>query len=301
VNEVYIDGLAMLKLVKHCRNALPRMVAGSLLGLDKGSTLEVTHCFPFPAPYDKDEYGIGLDGTETINDLSLDGEEYQMEMMKMLREVNVDNNCVGWYKSIYVGSFCQTPLVETQVSYQENLSDNCVVLLYDPIATCKLNVRAYQLSEQFITSYRAKSNAFLSPSSILTELPLRIRNPGLITSLLFDIHSMQLQFPSSALCRSDAPLESYLEHCCQWVDDLVEEQNKFQSYLRHMERRWQSKRKPEGEHEDLDTQSWKNTTRPMRLDLLLITDQIRQYCTRIGAHSVSAFSKLHMSSAEGGK
>ena len=95
------------------------MVAGSLLGLDRGSILEVTHCFPFPAPDDKDEHGDGSDLSDPNHDPSLDGEEYQMEMMKMLREVNVDNNCVGWYKSIYLGSFCQTPLVETQVNYQE--------------------------------------------------------------------------------------------------------------------------------------------------------------------------------------
>ena len=90
------------------------MVAGSLLGLDKGSILEVTHCFPFLAPRSQDDYE-DIGGTEE----DVDGEEYQMEMMKMLREVNVDNNCVGWYKSIYAGSFCQTPLVETQFSYQD--------------------------------------------------------------------------------------------------------------------------------------------------------------------------------------
>ena len=51
------------------------MVAGSLLGLDQGSILEVTHCFPFPAPSDRDEYVEPSDlgnGNEDI-----DGEEYQ--------------------------------------------------------------------------------------------------------------------------------------------------------------------------------------------------------------------------------
>ena len=207
------------------------MVAGSLLGLDQGSILEITHCFPFPAPSDRDVYG-DVDVGDSTEDL--DGEEYQMEMMKMLREVNVDNNCVGWYKSIYVGSFCQTPLVETQFSYQENLSDNCVVLLYDPIETGKgtLNVKAYQLSEQFISSYRAKSNAFVPPSSILVELPLRIRNPGLITAFLFDLNGLGLLKKESVFdTKGPATLERYLEHCCQWVDDLVEEQGKFQYYL----------------------------------------------------------------------
>jgi translation initiation factor 3 subunit H len=277
------------------------MVAGSLLGLDQGSILEVTHCFPFPAPKSRD-YGDGIDLEDSIEDL--DGEEYQMEMMKMLREVNVDNNCVGWYKSIYVGSFCQTPLVETQFSYQENLSDNCVVLLYDPIATGKgfLNVKAYQLSEQFIMSYRAKSNSFVAPSSILVELPLKICNPGLITAFLYDLHAsgqLKTQLALDDDINDAAPLECYLEHCCQWVDDLVEEQGKFQYYLRNIERhkdqvRWHNKRKAEGEHDDADAPTWKNTTQPPRLDSLLIANQIQQYCTQINTHCTCALSKLHL-------
>jgi len=304
VDEVQIDGLALLKLVKHCRDSLPKMVAGSLLGLDQGSILEVTHCFPFPTPKSREDYGDGLEVGDGSDDL--DGEEYQMEMMKMLREVNVDNNCVGWYKSIYVGSFCQTPLVETQFSYQENLSDNCVVLLYDPIEGGRgvMNLKAYQLSEQFITSYRAKSNAFVAPSSILVELPLKVKNPGLITAFLYDLHvsgQLKKQYPVNDLNPNDSvPLEHYLEHCCQWVDDLVEEQSKFQYYLRNVERqkdqlRWHNKRKAEVEQDDADSLTWKNTTQPPRLDSLLIANQIHQYCTQINAHSTCALSKLHLS------
>jgi len=303
VSEVRIDGLALLKLIKHCRDALPKMVAGSLLGLDQGSILEVTHCFPFPAPQEKDEFSeTSNPANAAANDM--DGEDYQMEMMKMLREVNVDNNCVGWYKSIYVGSFCQTPLVETQFNYQENLSDNCVVLLYDPIETGKgkLSVKAYQLSEQFITSQQAKLNSFLPPSSILVELPLRMRNPGLITTFLFDsqrfptrsLHSRNIDFVS----RAAPPLECYFEHCCQWVDDLVEEQSKFQFYLRTIERnkdqaRWHNKRKTDADDE-VDAPNWKATIHPPRLDSLLITNQIQQYCSRIGCHSICAFAKLQL-------
>merc|ERR1711966_540792 len=118
-----------------------------------GGCLEITHAFPFPEPHDdKGDVVKTSDDAANVDEeaAALDGHEFQIEMMKMLREVNVDNNCVGWYKSIYVGSFCQTPLVETQFSYQENLSDNCVVLLYDPVESSRgvLNLKAYQLSEQ---------------------------------------------------------------------------------------------------------------------------------------------------------
>jgi len=280
--------------------ALPKMVAGSLLGLDKGSILEVTHCFPFLAPRSQDDYE-DIGGTEE----DVDGEEYQMEMMKMLREVNVDNNCVGWYKSIYAGSFCQTPLVETQFSYQDNLCNNCVVLLYDPSAICngKLSVKAYQLSEQFITSYRAKSNSFVSPSSILVQLPLKVRNSSLITALLHDINeSRQLKMWLNLVDQNTEcanPLERHLEHCCQWVDDLIEEQAKFQYYLRNIERfkdhaRWLSQRRVDINDEEDDAPMWKNATSPPRLDSLLIANQLKQYCLEINRYSAFVLSKLQL-------
>jgi hypothetical protein len=38
----------VLKIIKHCRENLPELVTGQLLGLDVNSTLEVTNSFPFP-------------------------------------------------------------------------------------------------------------------------------------------------------------------------------------------------------------------------------------------------------------
>lgn len=33
-------------------------------------------------------------------------------------QVNVDNNCVGFYQSMYLGSFCTQTLIDNQFSYQ---------------------------------------------------------------------------------------------------------------------------------------------------------------------------------------
>lgn len=38
----------ILKIIKHCQEFSPALVTGQLLGLDVGSILEVTNCFPFP-------------------------------------------------------------------------------------------------------------------------------------------------------------------------------------------------------------------------------------------------------------
>ena len=132
LDALHLDGLVVLKIIKHAHENWPDEVNGSLLGLDIGTILEVTNSFPYPQPVETEDGNL-LEG-------QMEADEYQMEMMKMLREVNVDNNCVGWYKSMHLGSFCQTPLIETQFAYQETLSDNCVVLLYDPIQTAHGNL-----------------------------------------------------------------------------------------------------------------------------------------------------------------
>src|SRR5271169_2553586 len=77
-----------LKIVKHAKESMPYLVTGQLLGLDIGTNLEVTNCFPFPSRGEREEQE-DPDSESVV--------EYQWEMMKCLRDVNVDNNTVGWY------------------------------------------------------------------------------------------------------------------------------------------------------------------------------------------------------------
>ncbi len=83
-----------MKIIKHAKDNLPYLVTGQLLGLDFGAKLEVTDCFPFPN-----------NSAESDEAAEADSVQYQWEMMKCLREVNIDNNTVGWYQSAYLGSF----------------------------------------------------------------------------------------------------------------------------------------------------------------------------------------------------
>ncbi len=131
VREVHIDGLAVLKLVRHCNESLPTMVAGSLLGLDVDGILEVTYAYPFPASKSDGGGGRGEDSGENNHRDDIDGNDYQLEMMKMLREVNVDNNCIGWYQSMYLGTMFTSDVISCQYSYQsaEELSDNTIVIM----------------------------------------------------------------------------------------------------------------------------------------------------------------------------
>jgi hypothetical protein len=55
--------------------------------------------------------------------------QYQMEMMKNLRHVNIDHLHVGWYQSTNLGSFINRALLESQFIYQHSIEES-VVLIY---------------------------------------------------------------------------------------------------------------------------------------------------------------------------
>lgn len=48
LSKVQLSGHVVLKIAKHCKECMPALVTGQLLGLDVGQTLEVTDSFPFP-------------------------------------------------------------------------------------------------------------------------------------------------------------------------------------------------------------------------------------------------------------
>ena len=96
---VQLDGLVLLKIINHSKEAMPDVVTGQLLGLDIGQKLEVTNSFASPL-------GLSDDAADA----------YQVEMMKHLRTVNVDNNVVGWYQSAYLGTFFDQVSDETKQS-----------------------------------------------------------------------------------------------------------------------------------------------------------------------------------------
>ena len=52
---VQLDGLVLMKLIKHCSENVPDVVTGQLLGLDVDDKLEVTNCFPVPMDADNDD------------------------------------------------------------------------------------------------------------------------------------------------------------------------------------------------------------------------------------------------------
>jgi len=314
LNVVQLDGLVVLKIIKHCKENLPELVTGQLLGLDVGNTLEVTNCFPYPSK--------SADEDEESPDSTMGGAEYQIEMMRCLREVNVDNNTVGWYSSTYMGSFINEGSIETQYNYQDKINKKCVMIVYDPLKAAQgiLSLKAYRLTVAFMELYKSQSftkdslsKGNVSYDDIFEEIPVKIHNSSLITAFLTELEeqgTMESDFDRLDLSTNPF-MERNLEFLIECLDDLGVEQNKFQYHQRAVQRQqaqqsaWLQKRRQDNAalklkgdeplpETDPSNPIFKPPQEPSRLESLLITNQINNYCKQINHFAGNSFTKIFL-------
>ncbi|XP_010187439.1 PREDICTED: eukaryotic translation initiation factor 3 subunit H [Mesitornis unicolor] len=173
----------VLKIIKHYQEEGQgnEVVQGVLLGLVVDDRLEITNCFPFPQ--------------HTEDDADFDEVQYQMEMMRSLRHVNIDHLHVGWYQSTYYGSFVTRALLDSQFSYQHAIEES-VVLIYDPIKTAQgsLSLKAYRLTPKLMEvckekdfSPEALKKANIAYENMFEEVPIVIKNSYLINVMLWEL------------------------------------------------------------------------------------------------------------------
>ncbi|ORY01099.1 hypothetical protein K493DRAFT_335102 [Basidiobolus meristosporus CBS 931.73] len=343
VEVVQLDSLVALKILKHSRENYPSPVTGSLLGLDVNGTLEVSNCFPFPSSYSNDDADGRIPYCNSQNEYLTDnpflGEQYQLDMMRCLRDVNVDNNSVGWYQSTYRGAFMNQSLIERQYNYQVSFGNKSVVIIHDVDRASQGNasLRAFRLSESFMEAYKEKkftseilSQLKLSYENILEELPVAIRNSNLVNAMLYEMEDVDT-IPTNSFnpeylkefTDKIAPLtpnfdvlelslnpfvEKNLECLIDSIEEHASEQGNFQYWQRSVAREQAkiqqhlSKRKAENAsrvaagqkplpEEDINT-LFKLPQEPSRLESMLITSQISEYCKQVNQFSGPALGKL---------
>lgn len=213
-----------MKIIKHCSQRFPTTATGALVGMDVNGTLEITNTFPFPIieiPPEAHYEGQHIN-TAAAAPRAKANTGYQAEMIRMLREVNIDAQSIGWYTSANMGNFCNINFIENQYYYQKDLNERTVALVNDVSRSSQgaLSLRAFRLSPQFMTAY--KENKFTTEKSvvlpalddgskadlvsslqksnlryqdILVELPVQIHNSHLITTFL---HQMPMP-PSKSI------------------------------------------------------------------------------------------------------
>merc|ERR1711915_466128 len=308
INVVQLEGLALMRIIKHCHEegaGNTEVAQGVLLGLVVDDRLEVTNCFPFPRHGDVDE------------------EDYQLEMMRHLRKVNVDHLSVGWYQSTQLGNFITTQLLESQYSYQTSIEES-VVLIYDPIKTARgfLSIKAYRLTPEAISVVQERDytpetlkKMKLGYDSIFQEIRVVIKNSHLVNTLLCELYEMM---PSSQGQQfldlgTMSTLDRSLRCLMEYVDDLSQEANKFNNFQRQNAKQLQEKHKymqkraaenaqrqtrgePPLPDEDISKQ-FKPIAPLPRLDAMITSGQISNYCKQISQFCSQSLGKLYVSKA----
>ena len=150
-----------MKIVKHCSASFPTAATGSLVGMDNDGLLEITNPFPFPTA---DLSGLdSVPGSHQNDASSLAAAAprakanivYQNEMIRHLKEVNVDANNVGWYTSAAMGNFVNIGFIENQYHYQRE-NDKTIALVHDVSRSSQgaLSPRAFRLTPNFMNAYK---------------------------------------------------------------------------------------------------------------------------------------------------
>ena len=151
-----------MKIIKHSTQAFPTTVTGSLVGMDVGGALEITNCFPFPVVEMPPEshFDNAAPNPAAAAPRAKANTVYQAEMIRMLREVNIDANNVGWYTSANMGNFVNMNVIENQFFYQKEMNERTVALVHDVSRSAQgsLSLRAFRLSPKFMTAF--KENKF---------------------------------------------------------------------------------------------------------------------------------------------
>ncbi|TKC50916.1 hypothetical protein EI555_019826 [Monodon monoceros] len=271
VKQVQIDGLVVLKIIKHYQEEGQgtEVVQGVLLGLVVEDRLEITNCFPFPqhteddADFDED-VALDIDSHPecimgTVMKMLLffcpsrphHLVQYQMEMMRSLRHVNIDHLHVGWYQSTYYGSFVTRALLDSQFSYQHAIEES-VVLIYDPIKTAQgsLSLKAYRLTPKLMEVCKEKD---FSPEALkkgnitfehmFEEVPIVIKNSHLINVLMWELEKKSAVADKHELLSlaSSSHLGKTLQLLMDRVDEMSQDIVKYNTYMRNTSKQQQQK------------------------------------------------------------
>lgn len=306
IDYVQTDGLAVMKMVKHCHEESTsnmEVAQGALLGLVVNNRLEITNCFPFPK-----------------NDETMDEEEYQLAMMRRLRRVNVDHFHVGWYQSADVGNFLSHPLLESQYHYQTSIEES-VVVIYDTAKSARgfLTLKAYRLTPQAIQMYKegeftpdALRTLKIGYESLFVEVPIVIRNSNLTNIMMSELEEMIPEEEGTKYLDlgTATVLENQLRCLMDRVDELNQEAIKFNRHQHLVIRQQQdknrlmAKRAQENaaraakDEPPLPDDDINKLLRPLpvppRLNPMIVAGQINTYSQHISQFCSQSLAKLYI-------
>lgn len=299
INQVQMDALVLLKMMKHCSENELNVVSGQLLGLNFENSLEVTNCYPMIQEEVKEE------------ETNEDDQKYQLKMYQCLQDLNVDQNIVGWYQSSDFESHLDLGMIDAQYNYQLDYGKRCVCILLEPSQTNKgrLKMKAIRLTDNFMEllkeSYKTStgiqitqdllSKHKLTNEQMFEQVPIKINSSKFLQILSYDwelnIDGMNsLDFENLDLS-TNSFLDKSLENLSALTDYLYQEQGKFLYYQRKVAQQKQYMAKKKTEEKEVEL---KNIQQPTRIESLIISNQILNSQQEINDFSENLLKKLEL-------
>lgn len=244
---VHIDGLVILKIIKHVQDEGSEYVNGDLVGLDV--TRRLIKSFPdlYPDTKPVPLEPLRVEVTNCVPELPYLEEELLQEfrhtMVSNFREAiggpsqfgcGIDHKTVGWYTTS--SAYASDHFIERQYKYQCDNS-NAVMLIYESsvaAASGCVSLRVVRLTDMFMELYKNGPRSFtkeeldkrprFSDAEIFEEVPFFIHNCAPIQALLQSWsldQTLDLQYDTGRLdLNSDMFLERYLENASDAIFDL---------------------------------------------------------------------------------
>jgi len=233
IKLVQLEGLALLKIIRHCDQAVVDSVFGTLCGLARGSTLEITDSF-------------------RVRDDLPDMDKFQLEMISALGALGVDKYNVGWYRCAFYNDFFKKEIADIQFASQERIPFS-VLLIYDPIATRhgRLAIRAFRLKDTMMKKFKQETTcgiesiaeARISTFDIFEEVPIVLHNHHLIHGFLFELRqerAININCASLAMHNEDDVVDM-MSRLGDSIERYRKEQSETKAFIREM-RNWKSRR-----------------------------------------------------------
>lgn len=317
--QVQVEGLVLLKIIKHCQDGLPQVVTGLLVGQyvspdpdqpDSVSRVEFTNCFPKLTDHslaDKDK-----------NRKQAHDETRHVNFLRCLQKVNMDTENVGWYRSAFYGKFISKSLVKEQYYFQLQVP-SAVLLVYDPYSTCtgRLALRAYRLTDKFMEMHgREKMTApefqkyGIDLRNVFEELEIQVHNSHMVHAFLYEIREdrdLTVNYDRLYMDQSSR-IGNDLEKLGESIDNYLFEGVEWQRWQREayqqkkrrdreiQERQMENQMRRLKGQQELPIEDIKRKYPPIedpdRLGAALVTTQMNQYCASITDNITQALNKL---------
>eukprot|EP01083_Nonionella_stella_P263851 895789_1 len=324
ITAVQIEGLVLLKIIKHCGeySTQKQAVSGKLLGLPTDhKTVEITNCFPVPSTKFTESNESYENDKKKRQKVQNKANQYAKDMIRLMTRIREDNLQVGFYRSALNGAFLTSQTISAAYKHQIE-SASSVTIIYDPTASIKgrLVIRAFRLTDKFMKFYEkhefgptAMSKGDISASDIFKELDVKIHNSHLVHAFLYEIAQLP---PQKSLTNGydrlhhshDDSLMVHLKQLSTSIDAYGDQTQSFRSYYSKS-----SKNKSKKEdylakfrEENMKLKSRGQKPRPMvnidklfppepepdRMESVTLTAQMNEYCQEVETSIMQGLVKL---------